>query len=119
MKSSSKWILTAVVLGVISFYITLYTFEAHAIAGNYIIDWNGEKWWRSAPSGSLFPWPREPGMLMILSKVNELDFFIYVYLIKSYTLVVLTALMWILLGMCLLKVVNHLKRPISKSEDFV
>jgi len=51
--------------------------------------------WGSAPAGSFFPWPREPGMLEMLSEINEVDSFIYVYLIRSWFLVAATLLLWI------------------------
>jgi hypothetical protein len=69
-----------------SLYLTAYAIIVYKVASKYIIEFNSDLCWRTSPSGSLFPWPREPGMLQALSKVNEIDKFIYYHLIKPFTL---------------------------------
>ena len=91
----NKWFLTAILLTLLSAYLTIYSYETYVVANSKIIELNGEIWWRTTPSGSLFPWPKESGILQALSKVNELDLLIYTYLIKSSALVILSAIMWI------------------------
>ncbi|MBS7632972.1 hypothetical protein KEJ15_05045 [Candidatus Bathyarchaeota archaeon] len=117
MKTANRWILAAIILSALSTYLTAYTFEAHSIAAGHIFRWNGETWWRTSPSGSLFPWPKKPGMLEALSKVNDVDLFIYSYLIESWILVVLTVLMWGLVSICVYKAVKELQRNKTRQED--
>lgn len=90
-----KKILFVTILILASTFLTLYTVAAYNVS-NSLIEYNGEIWWRRGSSGSLFPWPRELGMLDILTKVNEADLFIYKYLIKSWILVGLSILIWII-----------------------
>ena len=101
MRIGRKALVTAIVLAFISLYLTLYTIMVHTIAARHICedpDGNAVAW-RTGPSGSLFPWPREPGMLEILSKINEVDLFIYRYLIKPWVLVGLSILAWVGTGL--------------------
>ena len=73
----------------------------HTIASRHIYegpDGNAVAW-RTGPSGSLFPWPRASGMLEILSRINEVDLFIYKYLIKPWVLVGLSILAWLGTGL--------------------
>ncbi len=113
----NKWVLIAIVLTLCSAYLTAYTFKAYTVATSHIMDWNEETWWRTTPSGSLFPWPKEPGMLEALSKLNEVDLFIYKYLIKSSALVILSALIWIFTSLCIFKAVKRLSYGILRPED--
>ena len=105
----NKWVLIAIVLTLLSAYFTVYSYEAYMMADSKIIEWNGGIWWRTTPSGSLFPWPKESGMLQALSKVNEADLFIYTCLIKSSVLVILLAIMWIFSGLSMFKLYKQLK----------
>jgi len=101
-----------IVLCIISIYLTLYTVMAHTIATRHIYeDAEGKTWWRTAPSGSLFPWPKEPGMLEALSKMDEVDMFIYRFLIKPWILVGLSILMWIVTGLSISRMVKFMKTP--------
>jgi hypothetical protein len=106
VKTTSRW-LAAIILSALSAYLTAYTFETHNIVARHIIRWNGETWWRTSPSGSLFPWPKEPGMLEALSKVDDVDLFIYLYLIEPWVLVVLSILMWGLVGICVYRAMRE------------
>jgi len=100
MELDKKSVSTAVVLILVSTYLTLYTVKAHTIVARHIYeDAEGKTWWRTTPGGSLFPWPKEPGMLEALSKMNENDLFIYRYLIKSWVLVGASIAMWIGTGL--------------------
>jgi len=95
MKARKGSVLLAVLLAAVSAWLTLYTVEAHALAFRSINDDNeGGLWWRSMPAGSLFPWPQEPGPLEALTRVNDVDSFIYWFLIKSRLLVALSAISW-------------------------
>jgi len=110
MRFDKKLVLAAVILISASTYLTLYTWRAHAIAQRIMEDSNGNAIaWRTGPSGSLFPWPTAPGMGFILSKVNEVDAFIYKYLIKPLVLVGSSVLMWVVTGFSIFRVI--------KSED--
>jgi len=103
MEPLKKSILIMLVLILVSAYLTLYTVTVHSLAASHIVeDSDGGVWWRTTPSGSLFLWPREPGMLQALSKMNEADLFIYQYLIKPWVLVGVLILMWGVSVLCLL-----------------
>jgi len=107
MRSAKKKVTIAIVFVFISTYLTSYAAMAHVTASRHIYeDERGGIWWRTTPSGSLFPWPREPGMLQALSRVDELDLFIHRYLIKSWILVGLSILTWAGAGLYLYKVVK-------------
>ena len=101
MKSAVLLIASGFVLT----YLTLYAATAQNVA-RHVYENDGTVVWRSAPSGSFFPWPREPGMLLILSGMNEVDSFIYTYLIKSWVLVVVTVLLWIVVSLYILTLVR-------------
>ncbi len=94
MRLRKKSVMLLIALGFASTYLTFYATIAHNVAYN-VYDLDGTAVWRSAPSGSFFPWPREPGMLMILSGMNEVDLFIYTYLIKPRALAAVTILLWV------------------------
>jgi len=81
LNFKSKWIYASIILTFFSIYLTAYTSAAHNVAASYIIEENGELYWRSSPSGSLTPWPKRPGTLQALSKVNESDAYVYKHLI--------------------------------------
>jgi len=111
MGLHKKSVLILIVLCIVSAYLTLYTVEAHTVAARHIYEngWDGITSWRTSPSGSLFPWPKEPGMLEALSKIDEVDLFIYRYLIKPWVLVGLSILMWIVTGLSMSKRVKVMK----------
>jgi hypothetical protein len=98
-----------VILITISSFLSFYTMEAHTIAGRHIVEGGltYHIYWTSSPPGSLFPWPRGPGPMEALSSVNEVDTFIYRYLIKSWVLVGLSILAWIGTGLFILKFVKR------------
>ena len=106
LKFHKKSAIPLTVLGLVSIYLTLYTVAAYNVA-NYVYDTEVITVWRSGPSGSFFPWPREPGMLQILSGVNEVDLFIYICLIKSWILVLVTVLFWVNTFLCIVNLVRY------------
>ena len=108
MRFSSRAVLVAIILASISIYLTIYTFEAHSIASRYISgDSHGAVFWINGPSGSLFPWPRGPGMAEVLSRINEVDLFIYTYLIKTWVMAGLSALAWVITVLFVYKAAKH------------
>ena len=104
-----RWLHIIAVVTLISFsaYLSAYTIVAHSIASKHIIEFEGGLCWRTSPPGSLFPWPKEPGMLQALSNVNALDAFIYAYLIRSMVLIGLSLLAWTATGIYALKLIRH------------
>jgi len=101
--------LSVVILWSVSTCLTSYTFRAYTVASNNIYEDpdSGAVAWRTGPSGSLFPWPTEPGMLEVLSGVGEVDLFIYRYLIKDWALASLLGLVWILTVLFMLRAIRH------------
>lgn len=97
VRFNRRTVIATIILVSISIYLSIYTFQAHAIASRYISsDSHGAVFWINGPSGSLFPWPRGPGMLEVLSRINDVDLFIYTYLIKTWMLAGLSALVWVI-----------------------
>jgi len=94
LKSSRRSLIVLIVLVGVSVYSALYAASAYRVA-SHVTESPPELHWGSAPAGSFFPWPREPGMLEMLSEISEVDVFIYVYLIKSWILVAVSFLLWI------------------------
>jgi hypothetical protein len=115
VRFDKKSVLIMVVLVAISSYLTTYTLEAYIVATGHLYEDPNSKAlaWRSGPPGSLFPWPREPGMLDVLSSVNDADAFIYRYLIRPWTLVGLSALLWIIAGLSVARTVRTRVRATS------
>ena len=108
MRFSSRKVLVTIILASISIYLTIYTFEAHSVASRYISsDSHGAVFWINGPSGSLFPWPRGPGMAEVLSRINEVDLFIYTYLIKTWVMAGLSALAWVITVLFVYKAAKH------------
>jgi len=104
LRLSKKQALTLVTLCLIAFYLTAYTVAVHSLAARYVYEEaDGKTWWRTTPSGSLFPWPMEPGMLQALSRMSDSDLLIYRYLIKSYVLLGLVVALWAGVGLFALK----------------
>ena len=105
---SRRAVFATIVLASISIYLAIYTFEAHSIASRYISsDSHGAVFWVNGPSGSLFPWPREPGMLEVLSRISDVDSFTYTYLIKTWVLAGLSALAWVITVLFVYKTTRH------------
>jgi len=96
-----------VILIIISSFLSLFTIKAHTIAGRHIIEDGNYIAWRSGPAGSLFPWPRGPGPMDMLSNVNEIDRFIYRYFVRSWVLVGLSILAWIGTGLFIFKLAKR------------
>lgn len=70
-------ILLATGFAVMAFFGQLiYWALAVSTVNQYIIEYDG-LYWRTSPSGSLFPLPRGSGMLQALSPVDDLDRTIY------------------------------------------
>lgn len=73
-----------------------YWFSALRVA-ECVYAGDGEPVWRSGPAGSFFPWPKEPGMLTVLTPMSATDQFVY-GLIASGAYVPLTVMISVFLG---------------------
>jgi len=98
-----------------SVYLTAYTVSAHMVASR-IIEMNGKPCWRNAPAGSLWPWPNKKDAIgsPVLIKLNETDSFIYNYLIKTYLLSIICALLWFLAIILIYKIAKSAKSTLSR-----
>ena len=92
---------TTVALFLITTLLTVYTITLHVIADGHIYEdpVSHLVYWTGGPSGSLFPWPRTPGMLEIITQLNEVDYLIYQHLIKTWALAGLSIIMWVITGL--------------------
>jgi len=66
----------------VSTFLTIYSIAAYNASGHVYVG-DDTLYWTSAPSGSFLFWPRSPGMLEMLSEMNETDSLIYRHLIIS------------------------------------
>jgi len=94
----SKTLITLTILLACTIYITLFTIKTYSIIQHIYEDpRSGEIYWRTSPPGTIFPWPSKPGLLEALSPMNHIDTLIYKYLIKTQTITLITAVMYIIL----------------------
>jgi len=89
-----------IVLFLVSMVLTVYTITVHVLADRHFYEdpVSAIVYWTSGPSGSLFPWPKAPGLLEIITQTNEVDSFIYQYVIKTQALIGLSIFMWVITG---------------------
>ncbi len=80
-------------------------------------DEEGKLWWITSPAGSLFPWPKKSGMIEALSPVNEIDSFIYTYLVRTWMIFGLAAIVWFLTAISIFfTAISVLKKEFSESQ---
>lgn len=113
VRFSKKSLVGLIVLVFASAFLTLYTVAAYGVSG-YVYVGEGTLNWTSSPAGSFLPWPTAPGMLEVLSRMNEVDSFIYTYLIKSWVLAGTVALLWIAVSVWVLKLIRARPRNDSR-----
>lgn len=77
--------------------LTVYAWRAHAVA-SHVYEEDSEIYWQSSPAGSLFPWPAEPGPFMALSTMSHSDVLIYQYLVKTWALLGVFVLLYVVTG---------------------
>lgn len=104
-----------IVLFLTTAILTGYTIAIHVIADKHIYEDTVTTivYWTSGPSGSLFPWPKAPGMLEIITQVNEADLFIYQYLIKTWAFVGLSIVLWVITGLYVLRMIKSTKQKMD------
>ncbi len=112
MRKSDTFI---ILLLAVSIYLTVYAVSAHMVASR-IIEINGKAYWRNAPAGSLWPWPNKKDVIgpPVLIELNETDSFIYNYLIKTYLLSIICALLWFLAIILIYKIAKSAKSTLSR-----
>ncbi len=97
LRFSRKSIFSLAILGTISTCLTLYTVAAYNVA-RCVIEMDDTVYWPDSRGGSFFPWPTRPRgahLPVLMPIVDEVDLAIYTHLIKSWILVVITALLWV------------------------
>ncbi len=80
-----------------SITITVYTIKAYSVA-RHVYDGEYGVYWRCYPPGSFFPWPKEPeqeGVFPVLTKMSQIDLFVYQYLIKTRIIIIVALLLWV------------------------
>jgi hypothetical protein len=103
----------AVILFLLTTLLTVYTITIHVIAEGHLYEdpVSSLVYWTSGPSGSLFPWPRVPGMLEIITQVNAVDRLIYQSFIKTWALAGLSLVMWVITGLSVFRRINSTEQP--------
>ncbi|MEM3640774.1 MAG: hypothetical protein QXH37_02470 [Candidatus Bathyarchaeia archaeon] len=68
---------------------------------------NGASYWRYSGDVTFFPWPRDPQdiLLPVITKMNVVDEFIYLYLIKTGILILACLLVWALTAVYFFKAI--------------
>jgi len=95
-----------VFLIVLSIYTSLYTISAHHIANKWAYDTS----WLYSGDMTFFPWPKEPqGILLpVITKMNPIDEFIYLHLIKTGILILICLGLWMLTAVYCFKIIPPL-----------
>jgi len=103
----------AIALFLLTTLLTVYTLTIHIIAEGHLYEdpVSSLVYWTSGPSGSLFPWPRVPGMLEIITQVNAVDRLIYQSFIKTWALAGLSLVMWVITGLSVFRRINFTEQP--------
>ena len=114
-ETMKKRIAFIILLLAVSIYLTAYTVSTHMVT-SHIIEINGKAYWRNAPAGSLWPWPNKKDVIgpPMLIKLNETDSFIYNYLIKTYLLSIICALLWFLAIILIYKIAKSAKSTLPR-----
>jgi hypothetical protein len=95
VKFNRKSVAGLIPLVLCSTFLTLYAQAAYHVATFVGAD-DGWLVWISGPGGPFFPWPKEPGNFAAFTRTHgAIDYFIYVYLIRSWALAVVVAVLWI------------------------
>lgn len=95
VKFNRKSVAGLIPLVLCSIFLTLYAQAAYHVSV-FVSAADGSLVWSRTPGGSFFPWPKEPGLWQVFSRTyGTIDYFIYVYLIRSWALAVMVALLWI------------------------
>ncbi|MBS7653692.1 MAG: hypothetical protein QXR06_04910 [Candidatus Bathyarchaeia archaeon] len=90
-----KTLLILFTLTALSIVFTIYSLRAYAVASRVFEgDGSHRPVWRTSPPGSFLLWPKEPGLLEALSEMSDIDMAIYLYLVKSQVLIVLSVALW-------------------------
>ena len=110
MKKVLVYGVSLLVVIVIALYLTMYTIAVYRVVG-YIGEYPelGGVYWSYSPSGSLFPWPREPGMLTALSPASSIDAFLYKYVIKTNMLILAIAVTYLLAAYLAYRLIRAVK----------
>lgn len=116
MEFNKKWI----VLCLVSTVLTVYTITVHGLAERHLYKdpVSTIVYWTSGPSGSLFPWPKAPGLLEIITQTNVVDLFIYQYLVKTQALIGLSFFLWVITGVYIFRR-DKSARPLRYIEESV
>jgi len=87
------------VLVALASYVTLYTVAAYDVA-RYASRVDGAAYWGCGRDATFFPFPRDPRgvCLLALFKMNPVDEFIYLYMIETGMLIVISISLWILVA---------------------
>ncbi|MEM4703837.1 MAG: hypothetical protein QXJ02_02055 [Candidatus Bathyarchaeia archaeon] len=111
-RSLAARVLLLALLIALASYATLYTISAYSVATRWAC---GTAWccMGAIDNATFFPWPRGPlGVCAeVITKMNSIDEFIYLYLIRTWLLVVICICLWIVVAVYFLKaILPFLKR---------
>jgi len=94
-------------LVILATYATLYTLAAYRVATRWACGGSAGSWvcMGSIDNATFFPWPRGPlGVCAeVITKMDPLDEFIYLHLLKSGILIAICVLLWLLTALYFFK----------------
>lgn len=75
--------------GVFSFIFSLYTVKAYQVA-----QYARGSLWNTGGAGTFFPWPKEPGHLMVITEMSPLDALFNQFFIETGLLAICSLGIW-------------------------
>ena len=101
-------------LVILASYATIYTVAAYRVASMWALGGCSASWRGKGSLGgpTFFPFPTgSQGVVMeIIAKMNPMDGFIYLYLVKNGILIVVCVLLWVLAAVYFFKAILPLFR---------
>jgi hypothetical protein len=93
---------------------TFYTLAAYRVASMWVCG-GGVAWWccrGTIGNATFFPWPGGPlgACLEVITKMDPVDEFIYLYLVKNWILIVVCVSLWVLAAVYFFKAILPLLR---------
>jgi hypothetical protein len=122
LKLSTRYrVLTLALLVVLAALATFYTLAAYRVASMWACGGGSAAFWccmGTIDNATFFPWPRGPlgACAEVITRMDAVDEFIYLYLVKSGMLIVVCVSLWVLAAFYFLKAILPLFRKEPKRD---
>jgi hypothetical protein len=96
-------------------FATFYTLAAYRVGRMWVCGGGAAGWWccmGSIDNATFFPWPRDPlgACAEVITRMDPVDEFIYLYLVKNGILIVVCVSLWSLAAVYFFKAILPLFR---------